>query len=229
MRSRGIRERLYSALWRLGLRRRTSSSGQQNIFTHVYELNAWGSAESRSGAGSTRERGSHFRAELLEVLGQFNIASIVDAPCGDFNWMRDVIGEHDYVGIDIVGELIAANGKRYGSAHRRFLCGDLTRHSLPKADLILSRDCLVHFSYADIWAAISNFRRSGSKYLLTTTFPNSVNVDIRTGGWRPLNLQAEPFAFPKPLAVIGEFPAGVKVDYPDKQLCLWELESFRVP
>jgi len=227
MHKRSLRELLYTVRWKLGLRRRASSSLQRDIFTSLIENNAWGSAESRSGGGSTRERGSHFRAELLEVLQQFRIASIVDAPCGDFNWMRDVVGEHDYVGIDIVAELIAANGERYGTANRRFLCRDLTHHSLPKADLILCRDCLVHFSYADIRAAFANFQRSGSKYLLTTTFANAVNIDIRTGGWRPLNLQAEPFAFPKPIAVIDELPAGVSHDYPDKKLCLWELASLR--
>ena len=228
MHGMGVREFLYAVLWKMGLRRRASSSLQRDIFTSVYERNVWGSEESRSGGGSTRERGSHFRGALLDVLQRFEIASIVDAPCGDFNWMRDVVGEHDYVGIDIVGELIAANGERYGTASRRFLCRDLTHHSLPKADLILCRDCLVHFSYVDVRAAIANFQRSGSKYLLTTTFPSAVNIDIRTGGWRPLNLQAEPFFFPRPVAVIDEVPAGVKHDYPDKQLSLWELASLRV-
>lgn len=227
MRRRGIRELLYAVLWKLGLRPRASSSLQRDIFTTVYEQNEWGSEESRSGAGSTRERGSHFRAELLEILSHFGIRSIVDAPCGDFNWMRDVVVEHDYTGVDIVDELIVTNRERHGAANRRFLCGDLTRDSLPKADLILCRDCLVHFSYADIRAAIANFQRSGSKYLLTTTFTKAVNIDIRTGGWRPLNLQAEPFAFPEPVAVIDEIPAGVMHDYPDKKLCLWELASLR--
>jgi hypothetical protein len=222
-----LRELLYAILWKLGLRPRASSSLQRNIFTDVYERNAWGSAESRSGGGSTRERGSHFRIELLEVLRRFEIRSIVDAPCGDFNWMRDVVAEHDYVGIDIVDELIAANRERYVAANLRFLCGDLTRDPLPKADLILCRDCLVHFSYADIRAAIANFQRSSSKYLLTTTFPKAVNIDIRTGGWRPLNLQAEPFAFPEPVAVIDEIPASLRHDYPDKKLCLWDLASLR--
>ncbi|HET8772557.1 MAG TPA: class I SAM-dependent methyltransferase [Thermoanaerobaculia bacterium] len=184
--------------------------------------------ESRSGGGSTRERGAHFRdALLLDVLERFAIRSIVDAPCGDFNWMRNVVGErHAYTGIDIVEDLIAANREQHGNANRQFLCGDLTRGSFPKADLILCRDCLMYFSYVDICAAISNFKRSGAKYVLTTTFPGTDSRDIRTGGWRPLDLQAPPFDFPPPVATIGEVPAGLQHDYPDKKLCLWERASL---
>ncbi len=217
MRTRGVREFLYAALWKLGLRFHAASSVHREVFTGIYESNEWGSEESRSGLGSTRERGAHFRDALLDVLARFEIRSIVDAPCGDFNWMRDVVDErHVYTGIDIVEELIARNRARHGAANRQFLRGDLTRDPLPKADLILCRDCLVHFSYADIHAAIANFKRSGSRYLLTTTFPDANNIDTRTGGWRALNLEAEPFSFPPPIAAIDEF-------HPHKKLALWEL------
>ena len=36
--------------------------------------------------------------------------------------------------------------------------------------MILCRDCLVHLTFDDARAALQNLRRSGSKYLLTTTF-----------------------------------------------------------
>jgi SAM-dependent methyltransferase len=189
----------------------------REVFTGIYDSNEWGSEESRSGTGSTRERGAHFREALLDLLERFAVRSIVDAPCGDFNWMRDVVSErHAYTGIDIVEALIARNRTEHGAANHTFRCADLTRDPLPAADLILCRDCLVHFSYADIHAALANFRRSGAKYLLTTTFDDAENVDIRTGGWRRLNLQAAPFSFPPPLATIDEFAPG-------KKLSLWKL------
>jgi SAM-dependent methyltransferase len=224
MRRRGIRELFYAVLWKLGFRFRAASAVHREVFTGIYASNEWGSAESPSGTGSTRERGAHFRGALLDVLERFEVRSIVDAPCGDFNWMRDVVSErHAYTGIDIVEELIARNRTRYGAANQTFLCADLTADPLPAADVILCRDCLVHFSYADIHAAIANFRRSGAKYLLTTTFNDANNIDIRTGGWRPLNLQAEPFSFPPPLATIDEFPPGLPHAYPNKKLSLWAL------
>ena len=47
---------------------------------------------------------------------------------------------------------------------------DLINDDLPKVDLIIVRDCLVHFSNKDIFKAIENIKQSKSKYLLVTTF-----------------------------------------------------------
>ena len=67
--------------------------------------------------------------------------------------------------------------------------GDITRDALPRADVILCRDCLVHFSFKDIFAAIDNFKKSQSRYLLATTFiAFSENLDVATGEWRRLNM-----------------------------------------
>lgn len=99
--------------------------------------------------------------------------------------------------------------------------------TLPKADVILCRDCLVHFSFADIELALSNFKRSGSRYLLTTSFIDwEMNADISTGGWRPLNLQASPFLFPAPMAMVDERCMHSGGIYQGKRLALWELESL---
>lgn len=221
-------EVLHAILWKLGFRVRASKTVQQSIFTRVYEQYEWGTGESRSGPGSTRARGADFRSDLVDLLSRFNVSSILDAPCGDFNWMRDLITAQriSYVGVDIVEDLIATNRQRFSSASCRFECGDLTRDPLPKADLIFCRDCLVHLSDADIRAAINNFKQSGSRYLLTTSFVDvQINVDVRTGGFRALNLQAAPFAFPDPLAFIDDVPVTLQPIYRRKRLCLWELES----
>jgi hypothetical protein len=140
---------------------------------------------------------------------------------GDFNWMCDATSTlASYTGVDIVEDLIAGNNARHGDARHRFLCRDLTRDPLPKADLILCRDALVHFSFADIGSALANFRRSESEFLLTTSFIDLArNEDIRTGGWRPLNFQEAPFRSPELLAIIDDIPAGNVA--PGKRLCLW--------
>ena len=190
--------RLSRLVRRLTGRRRHSTAWLQAAFTEIFRTNAWQSPESVSGPGSTRARGADFRRELVALIEAYGIGSMLDAPCGDFNWMRDVLAgrDLDYVGIDIVEPLVAANVARDGSANRRFLCLDMTRDDLPPADLILCRDGLGHLSFADARAAIRNFRRSGSRYLLATTFVGPPrNDDAASGGWRPLNLQAPPFAF----------------------------------
>lgn len=209
----------------------TSSGSQQATFTEIFQANTWGNAESVSGMGSTQARGADFQQELIALLDEWNIRSIVDAPCGDFNWMRNVLAHRDlhYTGVDIVEELIAANSDFHGAENRRFLCADMTRAELPQADLIICRDGLVHLSFADARAAIRNFRRSGSRYLLSTTFVGrSSNSDVPTGGWRVLNLELRPFSFGPPLALIDERCTHTGGIYRDKRLGLWDLQSLEI-
>jgi len=212
---------------RVAARFRTPSAAQQATFTDIFRTNGWGNAESVSGPGSTAARGSDFQEELISVLDAWNVRSLVDAPCGDFNWMRRVLAGHDlaYTGVDIVAELIDQNSSLYTTDTRRFICADMTRDHLPQADAILCRDGLVHLSFADARAAIRNFRRSGSRYLLATTFINhSRNQDAQTGGWRPLNLQAPPFSLAAPLALVDERCTHSGGAYRDKRLGLWKLK-----
>jgi hypothetical protein len=41
---------------------------------------------------------------------------------------------------------------------------DLTGDPLPRVDVVLCRDCLVHLSFQNIFRAFANLRRSGSRY-----------------------------------------------------------------
>jgi len=226
---RTVPEVVYAGLWKLGVRIRASSRVHRAVFTRVYENNVWGNAESRSGPGSTRARGAQLRDALLDLVSRFSISSVLDAPCGDFNWMREALDERiaSYIGVDIVERLIAVNRERHGASNRRFICCDLTRDPLPQADLIVCRDGLVHLSFTDIARAIGNFKRSRSTYLLATSFVDRAdNVDTRTGGWRTLNMQAFPLGFPPPLASIDDIPPHARDSYGDKRLCLWELEAI---
>lgn len=216
-------------LRRIGARFRSSSSSQQAIFTGIFGANAWGDAESVSGPGSTRARGEDFHEDLVSLLERWSIRSMLDAPCGDFNWMRNVLADREllYTGVDIVEELIARHHEVHAAPNRRFLHADMTRDPLPGADLVVCRDGLVHLSFADARAAIRNFQRSGSKYLLATTFVSrSRNDDVPTGGWRVLNLQAAPFRFPEPLALVDERCTHTGGIYRDKRLGLWDLATL---
>jgi Methyltransferase domain len=202
----------------------------EDIFLAIYEGNLWGSPESRSGPGSTLARAADFLPDLVGLLQRLNTRVLVDAPCGDFNWasaLADVVDS--YIGIDVVREIVARNRRLASHANAVFLHGDLTNDPLPIADVILCRDCLVHFSWVDLWRALRNFKRSDSRFLLTTTFvEHEDNPDITTGEWRPLNLERPPFCFPPPLAVIDERCLHSGGVYRDKRLALWELAGLRV-
>jgi hypothetical protein len=168
--------------------------------------------------------------QLSRLIKQLQVKTLLDAPCGDFHWMKKVSPKLElYIGVDIVSELIEENNRKYSAHNRQFLDLDITRDPLHKADLILCRDCFVHLSFDDIHSAISNFKKSGSKYLLTTTFTNVTrNMDIKTGGWRPLNLEIEPFHLPKPILVINENCTEGNMAYTDKSLALWELTTLTI-
>jgi hypothetical protein len=138
----------------------------------------------------------------------------------------DLLG-FNYIGGDIVGKLIEQNNKLYGNNYKQFMIIDLTLDALPDADLILVRDCLVHLSFDKANSALSNLKKSGIKYLLTTTFPRTkINYDITTGNWRPLNLTRPPFNFPNPKQVIMEHCTESYGQYWDKSLGLWEIRDL---
>ncbi|MEM9203117.1 MAG: class I SAM-dependent methyltransferase [Actinomycetota bacterium] len=166
--------------------------------------------------------------ELPQLLRELGVTTMLDLPCGDFFWMKSVdLGEIDYVGADIVPDAVERNQQLFAGANRRFKTLDVTTDSLPKVDLVLCRDCLVHFSDRDIVRAVSNLRRSGSRYLLTTTYiDRALNRNIATGDWRPLNLEREPFSFPPPLRLIDEKCTEEGGRFSDKSLALWKLDSL---
>jgi SAM-dependent methyltransferase len=194
-------------------------------FTRHYERRDWREPETVSGRGSALERTGAIRRDLPALFTEFGVRSVVDAGCGDFNWFRALDAElESYVGIEVVEDLVAVNRARHGTHQRRFVSLDVIRDRLPRADLIVCRDCLVHLKNRQVGAALRNFRRSGSRYLLATTFTGDhPNHDAPLGGWRPLNLERSPFSLGPPLRLISERESVEDPRYADKSLGLWAL------
>jgi hypothetical protein len=199
-----------------------------DIFYKAVQACAQCNEESVSGPGSSLKQTAEIRRSLPLLCASFEINSLLDAPCGDYNWLRYVdLKLEKYVGVDIVSSIIEQNRTRYQSQNRKFFVSDVTVDFLPQCDLILCRDCLVHLSFAEISSAILNFCNSGAKYLLITTFPKTqANLDIRTGDWRPLNFQLPPFNFPAPLELLNEHCSEDGGKYADKSLGLWNISEI---
>lgn len=194
----------------------------EDTFIRIYRNKAWGS-ESVSGLGSTLSHTEVISRELPGLLDEIGATSLLDIPCGDFNWLEEVsLNLGMYIGADIIEELIILNKKNFGNDARKFVKLDITKDELPRVDVIFCRDCLVHFSFDDIFLALKNIKASNSKYLLTTTFTaRDKNKDIFTGEWRPLNLQKAPFSFPKAVKIVNEnCPLNRQTD---KSLGLWRI------
>jgi hypothetical protein len=163
------------------------------------------------------------------VFDDFGIHTILDIPCGDFHWMKQVSLESiNYTGADIVADLIQKNKQKYEKENIQFCKLNLIKDRLPKVDLILCRDCLVHLSFKDAFGALQNICASESIYLLATTFTGRQhNHDIATGQWHAVNLEIAPFTLPRPLKIINEKRTEGGEAYKDKSLGLWRVADIK--
>ncbi len=218
------------------LRRSIGASAQdpsgmyEAIFAANMELYRRQRCESLSGPGSCVAQTQELRERLPLLLEHLGVESLLDAPCGDLNWMQHVrLGVKEYIGVDILGEIIAANQWRHASAHRRFQRADVTRDALPRADAILCRDLLSHLAFADVFRTLANFKASGATYLVTSTFTRPrPNRDTAGGEWRTLNLTLPPFNFSPPVRVINEKCSEAGDAFNDKSLGVWSLQDLKV-
>lgn len=196
-------------------------------FEKYYFQNVFNSTESRSGEGSTITQTHVIRKELPLLFKELGIKVLVDAPCGDLNWIKEIeLKGIEYIGIDIVKAIIDKNNDNTAFAGKKFFCLDITCDDLPLADIILCRDCLVHLTFRQAQKAIKNIKRSGSKYLLTTTFVNRKKNEELKEVWRTINLEIPPFNFPPPIKLINERCAEAGGEYSDKCLGLWRIEDI---
>jgi hypothetical protein len=201
-------------------------------FERILDTNLWGAPTSVSGLGSEDLATAAIREALPLLLARLGARVLCDAPCGDAGWIGGCKLDVDYLGIDIVPALIAANNRRVaqGELAGRFLTADITRDELPRADLVLCRDCLVHLSFANIDRAVARFRASGAQWLLTTTFPEwEANADCEDGDWRALNFERPPFNWPAPRELINERCDEGEGGWRDKSLGLWLLGDLPEP
>lgn len=196
----------------------------EEVFTNIYRENGWKDSESVSGRGSTLKNTEVARAALKNIIGMYEIKSMLDIPCGDMNWMKEVMfpDGFKYIGADVVPALIEKNRDKYGLDFRVM---DITKDALPDVDLIFVRDLLGHFSNRNVKKALINIQLSGAKYFMATTFPDHHEFgDIKTGQWRPINLQ-EFFGLPDPIMVINEQYLDHGGKFADKSLGLWKVED----
>jgi len=201
---------------------------QREIFESIYHTNLWGDSNSRSGPGSNLIQTEQIRQAIPRLLKEYHVKTLLDIPCGDFHWMKELDLPLDkYTGADIVDAIVKDNHSLYATDKREFIHLDILKDNLPKVDLILCRDLFGHFSFKDVKAALTNIKASGSKYLLTTTYVETeVNEHIFTGLFRPINMEKAPFNFPKPVDIIHENCTEDIRLLRDKSLALWRIKDL---
>ncbi|MDC3077480.1 class I SAM-dependent methyltransferase [Flavobacteriales bacterium] len=210
-------------------RRKFLIMSSEERFNWIYKNNYWKSNESLSGPGSTLKATENIRKELPKVLLTHKISTVLDAPCGDFNWMKYLLPNIDinYIGGDIVKEMVDLLNSKYTSEKVKFIKLDLRNNSLPHVDLLISRDFLFHLPYKDIYNVLENFINSKIPYLLTTTHKNKDNFknrNLQSGEvFRKIDLFSHPFNFPtSPLARFDDWVAPAA----EREMCLFSREQI---
>lgn len=174
----------------------------QKHFSHIYNTWYWrmDQNESRSGEGSTLAWTNPFKASLLKIIKENNIKSILDCSCGDWNWMQHISDQlPNYVGIDIVPEMIQENNRKFANDHIKFECSDMNtymkRQPNNSFDLVIIRHTMIHLPLQYCTEAATESKRI-SNYSLLTSFSEPVDnreIYIPYETYRPVFLGKEPF------------------------------------
>src|SRR5580765_5333146 len=97
------RVRIYRRLRGFRADSHAGAPSMESIFSGIYLNNSWSNPESVSGRGSTLAHTEMIRKTLPDLLAHLHARSLLDAPCGDFNWMQYVdLGGIQYTGADVV-------------------------------------------------------------------------------------------------------------------------------
>lgn len=203
----------------------THCESLEQVFTNIYNNPPWGGGkETVSGGGSTLSATTNIRLIIPKLFKEFGIKKVLDAPCGDFNWMSsiDLSDLEHYIGVDIVHDLIEKNKDKYETNNISFFQKNLAEDNLPDVDLIFCRDLFIHLKYEDIFKTLKNFKKNSAKYLLVSTYAIPENKDRKEAGaqYRPINLLLPPFNFPEPLRLIEDSKRS------KKYLGLWQCSDI---
>ncbi len=148
----------------------------------------------RSGPGSTLEYSAPYRAFVERFIIEHRIGSVTDLGCGDAV-VASAINYHGaaYHGVDVVRERVVSNQLRYPTMS--FEHADL-RTVRPRADLVLVKDVIQHWSTAEIIEWLGMMKQCSFRFALITNcnYGPTVNADIETGDWRAIDLTKPPFS-----------------------------------
>lgn len=201
-------------------------------FNLIFKFNYWGDKSSLSGTGSSPQKTINVVSNIRVIINKFEIKNILDVPCGDFVWMKEITDNNDtlnYLGGDIVDHLVNNLNLKYKTKNVKFENIDIINNQLPKADLLICRDCFIHFSNKNILKTLNNFLNSDIKYFLITDSvveKNFENIDISTGEFRSVDLTIPPFNLPKKNLYTFHDVFNDKYNRYESKMTLWNRDQF---
>lgn len=203
---------------------------EKKKFEYIYKLNYWksGKSLSKSGYGSELENTKQIIKSLSKFIKNHRIKTILDIPCGDFNWFKKMeFNDLEYTGADVVEEIIKNNNKKYRQKNINFKVLDVLNDNLGNYDLIFNRDCLIHFNDKEIFQVLKNISKTKSKFFATTTYFNSkVNNESKLNdNWRPLNLMINPFNLNNPIEFLDD-GSNENITTASKKILIYKLPIY---
>ncbi len=164
-----------------------------------------------SGPGSDPYYNLAYRQFLENFLYQNGICYAVDIGCGDWSFSRYIRFDGiSYRGFDVASTVIAQNNATFASSNVSFDIMPEKKEDVPGADLLIMKDVLQHLSNKEIIDFYQNVFPKFTYCLITNSYRKlgvPSNTDIENGGFRPLNLQLQPFNFKG--AYVLQFTTGV--------------------
>ena len=203
------------------------------IFTSIFQSNHWVQGEdifpkefiSVSGHGSNinTDQSNNLISSLSSFIKNYKINSFLDMPCGDFLWMNELLKKNNimnYLGIDIVDEIIKKNKKKYENEKIKFSTFDIINfHTDEKFELVFMRDFFIHINNADIKKVLSNIQKMNIDYFAFENYDISKNEDVITGRHRKVNLKLDPFNLGDPIFFFKDYEK-------DKYIYFYEKNSL---
>lgn len=161
------------------------------VFERIYRQNVWGYG---SGHGSTPQATKPYRAYLEGFIAANAVGSIIDVGCGDWQSSRLIDWQGaDYLGVDVVPELVARNQREFGGPGVRFEVAPENLADLAGADLLITKDVLQHVPNTKVMELIAALPRFKYALLINDSAGSEPNGEIEPGGWRALDLRLPPF------------------------------------
>jgi len=194
----------------------------EDVFTKIYDNFVWhmGSGESRSGIGSSLNYSNSFKNELINILEKYEIDSVLDCSCGDWNWMKNISESfRNYTGLDCVASIIDTNNEKYSTEDIRFIHSDMLSY-LKKTpdkyfDLTIIRHTLEHLPFSYSLPVLIETKRC-SRYSIITSYSEAienVDLDFPKNTYRPISLLKTPYieTLGLPLYVFYDGPENPKL------------------
>lgn len=162
-------------------------------FEQIYANNEW---QYGSGEGSLVQYVKPYIEFLQQFLRTHSIRRVLDFGCGDWQFSRfiDWAGIN-YLGLDLVTDVIQDNQTQYGSETISFALLDSLDVSLPSADLLIIKDVMQHWSNESIWHFLPQLANYPYCLIINCIQPDGMsdNREIQDGGFRYLDLRVGPF------------------------------------